>query len=204
HWRDWIFESLNTDKGYDRMIVEMLAGDEIAPTDPDTLRATGFLVRPWFIFNRNTWLDSAVEHTAKAFLGITLNCARCHEHKYDPIEQEEYYRFRAFFEPYHIRIDRVPGEPDLNKAGIPRVFDANLNVKTYLFVRGNEATPDTSKAMEPSVPSALSGGRVLRMQPIALPLTAYQPDQRQFVIEETKTSSKEQIDRKRRTLQEAK
>ena len=52
-WRDWIIESLNQDKGYDRMILEMLAGDEIAPTDPATLRATGFLVRNWFRFNRN-------------------------------------------------------------------------------------------------------------------------------------------------------
>jgi cytochrome c553 len=181
HWRDWIVESLNADKGYDRMIVEMLAGDEIAPTDPDTLRATGFLVRPWFIFNRNTWLDSTVEHTAKAFLGITLNCARCHEHKYDPIEQTEYYRFRAFFEPYHIRIDRVPGEPDLNKAGIPRVFDANLDAKTHLFVRGDEASPDTSKALEPAVPVAL-GGTAMQIHPVRLPLAAYRPDKRRFVI----------------------
>jgi hypothetical protein len=188
HWRDWIVESLNADKGYDRMILEMLAGDEIAPTDPDTLRATGFLVRPWFIFNRNTWLDSTVEHTAKAFLGITLNCARCHEHKYDPIEQEEYYRFRAFFEPYHIRIDRVPGQPDLNKAGIPRVFDAHLDAKTYVFERGNEAHPDKSKALTPAVPTAL-GGRLATIQPVALPLTAYRPDKREFVIRETLEAS---------------
>src|SRR5258707_135573 len=46
-WRDWIVESLNGDKPYDRMIVEMLAGDEVAPEDPQTLRATGFLVRNW-------------------------------------------------------------------------------------------------------------------------------------------------------------
>jgi len=70
-WRDWIIESLNEDKPYNRMIVEMLAGDEIAPTDPDTLRATGFLVRNYFLFNRTTWLDDTVEHTSKAFLGLT-------------------------------------------------------------------------------------------------------------------------------------
>ncbi len=56
-WRDWIVESLNADKGYDRMAAEMLAGDELAPTDPNTLRATGFLVRNWHKFNRNTWLE---------------------------------------------------------------------------------------------------------------------------------------------------
>jgi hypothetical protein len=196
HWRDWIIESLNADKGYDRMILEMLAGDELAPTDPDTLRATGFLVRPWFLFNRNTWLDNAVEHTAKAFLGVTLNCARCHEHKYDPIEQEEYYRFRAFFEPYHVRIDRVPGEADLNKAGIPRVFDAYLDAKTYRFERGNEAHPDKGKPLEPAVPAAL-GGRPIRIEPINLPLTAYRPGKREFVIRETLQASKAKIEQAR-------
>ena len=55
-WRDWIVESLNADKGYDRMVVEMLAADEAAPDDPDALRATGFLVRNWYKFNRNVWL----------------------------------------------------------------------------------------------------------------------------------------------------
>src|SRR5262249_62393367 len=123
-WRDWIVESLNADKGYDRMVMEMLAGDEIAPDDANTLRATGFLARNWFMFNRNVWLDNTVEHTAKAFLGLTMNCARCHEHKYDPIAQKEYFQFRAFFEPHDVRIDRVPGQPDTKKDGGPRVYDA--------------------------------------------------------------------------------
>jgi len=82
-WRDWIVESLNRDIPYDKLIVAMLAADEASPGDIDSLRATGFLVRNWYKFNRNVWLDDAVEHTAKAFLGITLNCAKCHDHKYD-------------------------------------------------------------------------------------------------------------------------
>src|SRR5207253_2242908 len=86
-WRDWIIESINADRPYDQMITEMLAADEIAPDDPQTLRASGFLVRNWYKFNRNVWLEGTVEHTSKAFLGITLNCARCHDHMYDPILQ---------------------------------------------------------------------------------------------------------------------
>ena len=78
HWRDWIIESLNGDKGYDQMVVEMLAADELAPTDADTLRATGFLARNYFLFNRTTWLDKTIEHTSKAFLGLTMNCTKCH------------------------------------------------------------------------------------------------------------------------------
>ena len=63
-WRDWIVESLNADKGFDRMIEEMLAADELAPDDTDTLRASGFLARNYYLFNRTTWLDSTIEHTA--------------------------------------------------------------------------------------------------------------------------------------------
>ena len=55
-WRDWIIESLNADKGYDRMLLEMLAGDELAPADADVLRATGFLGRNWYKFDRDVWL----------------------------------------------------------------------------------------------------------------------------------------------------
>src|SRR5262249_13855076 len=86
-----------------------------------------------------------------------------------------------FFEPYHIRTDRVPGEPNLNKDGLPRAYDGFLEAKTHLFVRGNEANPDTSKALEPAVPAAL-GGRSLEIRPITLPLTAYRRDKRDFVI----------------------
>src|SRR2546421_7297886 len=138
-WRDWIVESLNGDKGYDRMVREMLAGDELAPADPATLRATGFLVRQYYKFNRNVVLDNTVEHTAKAFLGLTLNCARCHDHMYDPVAQKEYYSFRAIFEPCLARTDRVPGHLDTKELGLPRIYDATPDAPTYLFVRGNEA-----------------------------------------------------------------
>src|SRR5690606_33390462 len=72
HWRDWIIESLNADQGYDRMIQEMIAADELFPNEPERLRATGFLARNYHVSNRNIWLDAAVEHTAKAFLGLTI------------------------------------------------------------------------------------------------------------------------------------
>jgi hypothetical protein len=166
-WRDWIIESLNADKGYDRMIVEMLAGDEIAPADPDTLRATGYLARNWYKFNRNAWLQDTVEYTAAGFLGITLRCARCHDHKYDPLAQQDYYRFRAFFEPHDIRIDPRPGEPDTNKNGIARAYDAHFDAPTYLFRRGDERTPDKSRALTPGVPAVLGGESVVR--PVRFP-----------------------------------
>ncbi|HJQ78351.1 MAG TPA: DUF1549 domain-containing protein [Lacipirellulaceae bacterium] len=181
-WRDWIIESLNADKGYDRMVVEMLAGDEIAPADPEVLRATGFLARNWYKFNRNTWLDNTVEHTAKAFLGATMNCCRCHDHKYDPISQAEYYQFRAIFEPHDVRTDRVPGEPDINKDGLPRACDLKLDEPTYLFERGNELRPDKENPLKPEVPAALGGS--LEITPVERPILARYPALREFAIEE--------------------
>lgn len=180
-WRDWIVESLNADKSYDRMILEMLAGDELAPDDPQVLRATGFLARNYYVFNRNSWMETVIEHTSKGFLGTTLNCARCHNHKYDPITQEEYYRFRAFFEPYAVRTDHVPGQSDLEKDGLARVFDGDPKTPTYLFKRGDDRNPDKTKELEPGVPAAL-GGLPLRIEPVSLPPSAIAPDKQEFVV----------------------
>ena len=85
HWRDWIVESLNADTPYDEMVRLMLAADEIYPNDLGKLRATGYLARNYFLFNRDQWMDETVEHVSKGFLGLTMNCAKCHDHKFDPI-----------------------------------------------------------------------------------------------------------------------
>ena len=155
NWRDWVVESLAANKPYDAMIREMLAGDELAPTDPKVLRATGYLARSYYKFNRNVWLDDVVEHTGKAFLGITLNCCRCHDHMYDPLAQEEYYRFRAIFEPHRVRLDPAPGEADPEKRGLARVFDDDANTPTFLFERGDDKRPAKDKPLSPGVPSAI-------------------------------------------------
>ncbi len=181
HWRDWIVESLNRDKGYDRMVQEMIAGDELFPTDRDAIRGTGFLARQYFKFNRTTWLDETIEHTSKAFLGITFNCAKCHDHKYDPISQTEYYRFRAIFEPYQIRLDMVPGETDFEKNGVPRVFDCNLDAPTYYHLRGNEGQPDKDRKITPALPKLLAS-TALKFEPIQLPAESHSPGLADFVM----------------------
>lgn len=182
HWRDWIVESLNEDLPYDQMLRLMLAGDELAPTDLKRLRATGFLARNYFIFNRHQWMDETVEHVGKAFLGLTLDCAKCHDHKYDPFSQQDYYRFRAFFEPYHVRMELVPGQADLKVDGIPRAFDALLEEPTYLFLRGDENRPDTSQPLLPAVPGVLAF-RELAIERLVLPPEASQPERRSGVFE---------------------
>jgi len=190
HWRDWIVESLNEDAPYDEMVRQMLAADELYPTELSKLRATGFLARNYFIFNRTQWMDETVEHVSKAFLGLTMNCAKCHDHKYDPIEHSDYYRLRAFFEPYHVRTDRIPGEPDLAKDGIPRAFDALLDQPTYRYIRGEEKQPDKSTVMDPGVPELLSF-KELEVVPVSLPAEAFQPERRAWVMETLLSTAEE-------------
>jgi hypothetical protein len=182
-WRDWIVESLNKDKGFDRMVQEMLAADELAPEDPDALRATGYLVRNFKLLSREQWLEDTVNHTSRAFLGVTMGCAKCHNHMYDPVLQVEYYRLRAVFEPHNVRTDRVPGEANTDKNGLVRAYDADPKAPTYLFYRGDERNPDKEHPLTPGVPEALGG--TLKLAAVSLPRLAYQPDKRDFVVQET-------------------
>jgi hypothetical protein len=181
HWRDWVVESLNADLGYDEMVRQMLAADELYPTDPQKLRATGYLARPYFLFNRTTWLDEVIEHTGKGVLGLTLNCAKCHDHKYDPVTQANYYQFRAIFEPYQLRTDLLPGELDVTKDGIPRAFDCNLGAKTFLHVRGDERNPDKNRDIAPGLPQFLATDG-LKFEPVKLPALAHRPGARPEIV----------------------
>ena len=196
HWRDWIIESLNADKGYDQMVREMLAADELYPTDADKLRGTGFLARHYYLFNRTTWLDDTIEHTSKAFLGLTMNCVKCHSHKYDPISHEDYYAMRAFFEPYQVRLDAVPGETDLEKNGLPRIFDAHPDASTFIHVRGDEKNPDRENPIQPHLPAILTSTS-LQFQPIELPATAVNPALRTFVLDNYLENAESAIDKAR-------
>jgi hypothetical protein len=181
-WRDWIVNSLNADKGYDQMIREMLAADEIAGDDIEVLPATGYLGRSWYKFDRDVWLFETVERTGEAFLGLTLRCCRCHDHKFDPVTQEEYYRFRAFFEPHDVRTDPISALTGTQKDatlgevlndGIALVYDKSPAAKTYRFERGDSRFPDESKPLEPGVPASLGGD--LQVAEVALPATAWYP-----------------------------
>ncbi len=202
HWRDWIVESLNEDLPYDEMVRLMLAADELHPNDLNRLRASGFLARNYFLFNRHQWMDETVEHVSKGFLALTMNCAKCHDHKYDPWEQTDYYRLRAFFEPYHVRIDVVPGEADLNRDGIPRAFDGLLDEPTYLFIRGQESQPDKSNVIAPGVPALLSF-KQLAIEPVPLPAEAWQPERRSWVPEAYLAAATNQFSLTEKALEKA-
>ena len=104
-FRDYVIRSFNSDKPYDRFVQEQLAGDEMFPDNTDALIATGYM-RHWiYEYNnrdvRGQWdiiLNEITDTTSDVFLGVGLQCARCHDHKFDPVLQKDYFRLRAFFE----------------------------------------------------------------------------------------------------------
>ncbi len=157
-WRDWIIESLNRDVGYDVMLRHMVAGDEIAPGDYGILRATAYLARNK-ARSRDEWLHATVDHAMQAFTGISIQCARCHDHPVDAITQKEYYQFRAVFEPYTIRSRPVPDAQDKKKDTIAFAQDGNVNATTYLYRRGNVLDPDKESPLAPGVPTLVRGAR---------------------------------------------
>lgn len=117
-YRDYVIAALNEDKPYDRFLMEQIAGDEIAPRDSAALVATGFL-RHWpyedngrdVFGQRQNILDDVTDVTAQVCLGLTFKCARCHDHKYDPILRKDYYRMQAFFVAMVPRDDLPVGTP---------------------------------------------------------------------------------------------
>lgn len=116
-YRDYIIRAFNEDRPYPKFVQDQLAGDETAADDPDGFVAAGFLRLGIYEYNqrdaRGQWdaiLNEMTDVTADVFLGIGLACARCHDHKFDPLLQADYYRLRAFFEPIVWR-DDIPA-PD--------------------------------------------------------------------------------------------
>jgi hypothetical protein len=107
-YRDYVIRAFNEDKPYDQFIREQLAGDELDKVTFDSLIATGFnRVGPTVGYRekdnpqyRYNYLDDMIGTTGRAFMGLTTNCARCHDHKFDPIPQVDYYRMMAVFFSY--------------------------------------------------------------------------------------------------------
>jgi hypothetical protein len=126
-YRDYVIRSMNDDKPYPRFIEEQLAGDVLSPNQPDGILATGFIAAgPWdfvghvelregTVDKEKTRLldrDDMVSTTVGTFLSLTAHCARCHDHKFDPIPQKDYYRLQAVFAGVD-RGDRPFANPEL-------------------------------------------------------------------------------------------
>ena len=149
-YRDWVIDALNRDMRFDQFVIEQIAGDLLPNPSNEQLIATGF--------HRNTLLNleggvdfeqyrveavvDRVDVTGIAFLGMTLGCARCHDHKYDPISQREFYEFFAFFNS----IDELSGEFS-NSAGRARAYEPLLEFGTAEQYSRREAVQAQLKVM---------------------------------------------------------
>tara|TARA_R110002095_G_scaffold78621_1_gene67641 strand:- start:3698 stop:6010 length:2313 start_codon:yes stop_codon:yes gene_type:complete len=130
-YRDWVVDSLNSDLPYNQFIVEQLAGDELPNRSQQSVIATGFLrLGTWndepndpldYQYDR---LEDLVHTTSSAFLGMTVKCARCHAHKFDPITQEDYYRMASAFwtGPIAPRGSDLLGGPHPDELGLADVL----------------------------------------------------------------------------------
>ena len=162
-YRDYVIGAFNGDKPYDRFLVEQLAGDELTPVTDDSLAATAY-------YRIGVWddepddprqadadeLDDIVSTTGLAMLGLTIGCARCHDHKFDPIGQEDYYSFTSFFANIHRygkMAETVGGGQPVNKEGIFRELPSGSGQTlcvserseppkpTHVLIRGDAGSP---------------------------------------------------------------
>ena len=111
-YRDYVIDSFNNDKPYDRFVKEQIGGDELYPDDPASMTGTGFytvgpnrdMLYKVEDINRVETLIDWVDTTGSVFLGLSVGCARCHDHKFDPISQRDYMAMQAIFQPAEKRV----------------------------------------------------------------------------------------------------
>lgn len=164
-YRDYVIDAFNQDKPYTDFLREQLAGDEIAPGDSTSVIATGYLAcGPQDTVEMNARsrandLDDLVSTTGSVVLGLTIGCARCHDHKYDPIKQTDYYRFSAIFAPSERReveaatpAERLAVEThnsDVEKELVPlhQQADTLRQQGTQLAMKAGQAKPNEEQIL---------------------------------------------------------
>ena len=178
-YRDWVIHALNRDLPFDQFTVEQLAGDLLPDATVEQKIATGF--------NRNTQINQEggidpeqfrvesvmdrVNTTATAFLGLTVACAQCHDHKFDPITQKEYYEFYAFFnttvndghgQSAPAGMLEIPGEQEAAEASEKELEETEADLDRYLDTKGSASvkleqalTDEQRSKLKPDVQSAL-------------------------------------------------
>jgi mono/diheme cytochrome c family protein len=149
-YRDWVINSLNQDKPYDRFIVEQVAGDLLPNAAQDQLVATGFLRNS--MINEEGGVDpeqfrmeamfDRMDALGKSVLGLTIQCAQCHNHKYDPLKQEEYYKLFAFLNNSHeANVAVYTPEEQMKRANI-------VSATRELEAKLREMKPDWAERMQ--------------------------------------------------------
>ena len=160
-YRDYVIRSFNRDKPYDQFIREQIAGDELDPENPDAILATGFLrAGPWEhtamsveAVTRQMFLDDVTHATAATFLGLTVGCARCHDHKFDPIPTRDYYSMQAVFASTEFVRPRLAFLKDENTAnlaaGAARLAEIAKRTQVHLDAYKGPKEADSSVGLDP-------------------------------------------------------
>ena len=144
-YRDYVIRSFNGDKPFDQFIKEQIAGDEIDPDNPENLVATGFLrMGPWELTGmevariaRQRFLDDVTNSVGEAFLGHCLQCARCHDHKFDPVPTRDYYSIQAVFATTQLAERSAKFLPQENTTGFDEQLYLQKAKKQYSDSRKN-------------------------------------------------------------------
>jgi len=162
-YRDYVIRSFNDDKPYARFIAEQLAGDEVEGTDEEALVATGFCRNgPSNEDNmgnnkeqyRLDELDDVISTTSSVFLGLTMGCARCHDHKYDPITAEDYYRLLAVFNGTE-KLGLPKEAKGKDKVNLQALIETVAKVRpTFLLRRGS--LQNRGPEVQPGAPAVLA------------------------------------------------
>jgi hypothetical protein len=154
-WRDWVIGALNEDQPYDAFVIDQLAGDLLAASEPGASEAVNHRRRLATGFHRNTQINEEggidpeqfrieavidrVNTTAAALLGLTVSCAQCHDHKFDPVSQEEYFRLFAFFNTQDEPVLET-GSPEL-RAARDQIREVVRSLEDQVRARSAELEP---------------------------------------------------------------
>jgi cytochrome c553 len=164
-FRDYVIESFNKDKPFDQFVKEQIAGDELDHVTADSIIATGFYrLGIWDdepadkMQARMDELDDIVTTTGQAFLGLTVNCARCHDHKLDPIPQKDYYRLLSFFRG--LRPNAGAGDNVLTPIAPDNELKAVLDEMKAVNRRKNELERQIAEIEKPILAALPAGERV--------------------------------------------
>ena len=149
-YRDYVIDSFNTDKPYAEFLRQQIAGDELEPYSDENLIATGYLAAArvsaddlHFYRVENDMYTDIVNALSGSVLGLTVGCAQCHDHKFDPISQRDFYRLQAFFKrglPGNIVLEDTPPPKDLEKVA-QELLELDLKVRQRVLSDGFDELP---------------------------------------------------------------
>jgi len=161
-YRDWVIRALSADMPYGRFVSEQIAGDEIAPANPDAVIATGFLLAgpdmPDINLQeerRHEFFNGITANIGEVLLGLQFGCCQCHDHKTDPLSQYDFYRLRAFFDSMDVlgameKEEQADAPRETARAGLRIARNAKWPVPSHLALRGDFRRP--GPGVEPAFP----------------------------------------------------